>query len=133
MSRRLNLYPIVTTPEPGQCRDFYVRAFDARVLFDKDWFVHLAIDQWELGFLKPDPPVPMPMFRHASPSRGLCLAVEVERAGELLARLRERGIEPLGRPQQSPSGEIAFSVMDPAGVILNVVELGPATAEVLQL
>ena len=129
----MNLYPIITTPEPAQCKDFYVKAFDARVLFERDWFVHLAIDKWELGFLKPNPPVPMPLFQHASPSRGLCLAVEVEHAGRLLGRLRARGIEPLGQPQQAANGEIAFSVMDPAGVILNVVETRPDTSDVIEL
>lgn len=119
----MNLYPLVTTLEPIDCRDFYVKAFDARVLFDRPWFVHLAIGQWELGFLRPDPPIPLPVFQHAQPTRGLCFAIEVPDAGKLHEKLRQRGIETLGKPQQSSTGEITFSVMDPAGVILNVVEI----------
>lgn len=130
----MNLYPIVTTLEPMDCRDFYVRALDARVLFDRPWFVHLAIGNWELGFLRPDPPIPLPVFLHAQPTRGLCLAIEVEDAGKLYDKLKARGIETLGKPQQSSTGETTFSVMDPAGVILNVVEIKPDTSsEVVEL
>ena len=130
----MNLYPIVTTLEPIDCRDFYVKALDARVLFDRPWFVHLAVDRWELGFLRPDPPIPLPMFQHATPTRGLCLAIEVEDAGKFYEKLRQRGIETLGKPAQSSTGEITFSVMDPAGVIINVVEIKPDTSvDVVQL
>lgn len=129
----MNLYPIITTPEPLQCRDFYVRAFGARVLFQTDWYVHLRVQNWELGFLKPNPPQRLPVFQHASLSRGLCFAVEVDNAAQLFEQLRARGIETLGKPQQSSSGELAFSVMDPAGVILNVVEIKPDTSQIVTL
>ena len=129
----MNFYPIITTPEPAQCRDFYVKAFDARVLFQTDWYVHLRFPGGELGFLSPNPPQRLPLFQHASLSRGLCFAVEVESAAEFFERLRARGIETLGKPQQSSTGELAFSVMDPAGVILNIVELRPEASDVVQL
>lgn len=129
----MNLYPIITTPEPALCRDFYVKAFDARVLFQTDWYVHLKLQNWELGFLKPNPPQRLPVFQHASLSRGLCFALEVENAGQFYERLQGRGVEALGKPQQSSTGELAFSVMDPAGVILNIVEIRPDSSEVVQL
>lgn len=129
----MNFYPIVTTLEPSDCRDFYVRAFDARVLFDRPWFVHLAIGQWEFGFLRPDPPIPLPMFQHATLTRGLCIALEVEDAGAFYEKLCKRGIETLGKPQRSSTGETTFSVMDPAGVIINVMEIKPDAAEVVEL
>lgn len=33
-------------------------------------------------------------------------------------------METLGKPQEFESGELAFSLLDPAGVVLNVVERG---------
>ena len=121
----MNLYPIVTTTHTAECLEFYVKAFDARVLFKGDWYVHLAVGEWELGFLKPNPPQRLPVFQHAQPSRGLCVAVEVADVRAVYQRLTERGIETLGRPHEFPNGEIAFSVMDPAGVVLNFVERRP--------
>jgi catechol 2,3-dioxygenase-like lactoylglutathione lyase family enzyme len=129
----VNLYPIVTTPEPGACRDFYRKALDARILFETEWYVHLAIGSWELGFLKPNPPQRLPVFQHARPSHGLTLAIEVPDVAAVFQQLAARGIEALGKPEKFPNGEIAFSVMDPAGVVLNFVEHRTGAQEMVQL
>ena len=129
----MNLYPIVTTPEPGACREFYRKALDAKILFETEWYVHLAIGNWELGFLKPNPPQRLPVFQHARPSHGLTLAIEVPDVAAVFQQLAARGIEALGKPEKFPNGEIAFSVMDPAGVVLNFVEQRGGASEMVQL
>ena len=43
----------VVTEHLQACRDFYVRLFQCRVLFDSDWFVLLELGGGELGFLAP--------------------------------------------------------------------------------
>ena len=129
----MNLYPIVTTPEPGACREFYKKALDARILFETDWYVHLSIGNWELGFLKPNPPQRLPVFQHARPSHGLTLAIEVPDVAAVFQQLAARGIDALGKPEKFPNGELAFSVMDPAGVVLNFVEHRTGANEVVQL
>jgi catechol 2,3-dioxygenase-like lactoylglutathione lyase family enzyme len=129
----MNLYPIVTTPRIAECRDFYVKAFDARVLFQADWYVHLAVANWELGFLKPNPPQRLPVFQHTRPSQGLCVAVEVPDVRAIYNQLTGRGIETLGKPHEFPNGELAFSVVDPAGVILNFVEHRAPASKVIEL
>jgi uncharacterized glyoxalase superfamily protein PhnB len=129
----VNLYPIVTTPEPGACREFYRKALDAKILFETEWYVHLAIGNWELGFLKPNPPQRLPVFQHARPSHGLTLAIEVPDVAAVFQQLAARGIEALGKPEKFPNGEIAFSVMDPAGVVLNFVEHRTGAQEMVQL
>jgi uncharacterized glyoxalase superfamily protein PhnB len=129
----VNLYPIVTTPEPGACREFYRKALDAKVLFETEWYVHLAIGGWELGFLKPNPPQRLPVFQHARPSHGLTLAIEVPDVAAVFQQLAARGIEALGKPEKFPNGEIAFSVMDPAGVVLNFVEHRTGAQEMVEL
>lgn len=120
-----HLYPIVTTAVPLDCRDFYVNALGARVLFQKEWYVHLSVDGWEIGFLQPNPPVRLPVFQHASVTRGLCLAVEVADVRALHAQLVAQNIPRLAELAEFPGSEWAFSVMDPAGVVLNIVERHP--------
>lgn len=104
------------------CRDFYVNALRARVLFEKNWYVHLAIGTFEIGFLHPDPPVRPPVFQHARLSRGLCFALEVGNVQVLHREFVDKGIQILAPLKQHHTGEYAFSVMDPAGIVLNVVE-----------
>jgi len=37
-----DLYPLVTTPQLEETRDFYVSNFDFEVAFEASWFVYLA-------------------------------------------------------------------------------------------
>jgi catechol 2,3-dioxygenase-like lactoylglutathione lyase family enzyme len=129
----MSMYPIVTTLVPLECRDFYRKALDAEVVFETDWYVHLKIGSWELGFLKPNPPQRLPVFRHARPSSGLTLAIEVPDVGSVYRQFARWGIETLGKPEEFPNGEVSFSVMDPAGVILNFVEVLKDTSEIVEL
>jgi catechol 2,3-dioxygenase-like lactoylglutathione lyase family enzyme len=118
----MNFYPIITTLEPIACRDFYQKALDARVLFETDWYVHLKLGNGEIGFLKPNPPQRLPVFQHARPSAGLTLAIEVPDVKAVYLQMTLRKIETLGKPEKFSNGELSFSVMDPAGVVLNFVE-----------
>jgi predicted enzyme related to lactoylglutathione lyase len=127
------LYPIITTPALKECRDFYQRAFDATVLFENEWYVHLRVHEWEVGFLRPNPPKRLPVFQHASLTRGVCFGLEVEDLASVYEQLKQRGYEPLTRPEQFPSGDIAFSIVDPAGVVINVVERLPEKSDVIKL
>lgn len=117
-----HLYPIITTAALRECRDFYIKALNARVLFQQDWYVHLSVAGWEIGFLKPNPPKRLPVFQHATATRGLCLALEVDDVQEVHDKFLAKGFDLLGHLTEFPGGEKAFSVMDPAGVVLNIVE-----------
>jgi catechol 2,3-dioxygenase-like lactoylglutathione lyase family enzyme len=130
----MNFYPIVTTPEPAACRDFYQKALDARVLFETDWYVHLQLAGGEIGFLKPNPPQRLPMFQHARLSAGLTLAIEVPDVKAVYLQMTRRKIQTLGKPEKFSNGELAFSLMDPAGVVLNFVERrSNVTLEIVRL
>lgn len=129
----MNIYPIVTTLVPAECRDFYKKVLDAVVVFENEWYVHLKIDRWEVGFLKPNPPQRLPVFRHARPSSGLTLAIEVADASAQFRQFQRYGIETLGKPEEFANGELSFSVMDPAGVILNFVEVRKDSSDIVEL
>ena len=126
-------YPIVTTTALRECCDFYERAFDARVMFRSDWYVQIGVGDWEIGFLRPNPPVRLPVFQHTMQTRGLCLAIEVADVVAVFEDLRRRQIPPLGTLTRFSNGEQAFTVVDPAGTVLNIVERRPAQAEPLPL
>lgn len=129
----MNVYPIITTLALPESLDFYRRALDARVLFESDWYIHLAIGNLEIGFLRPNPPQKLPVFQHARPSHGLCLALEVPDVQAMHRQLVDRRIEILGQPEQFPNGEWSFSVMDPSGVILNFVEHRAPKSDLIEL
>ena len=129
----MNIYPIVTTVVPTECRDFYKKTLDAVVVFENEWYVHLKIENWEIGFLRPNPPQRLPVFQHARPSSGLTLAVEVDDVGAQFRQFQRYGIEALGKPEESARGEQSFSVMDPAGVFLNLVEVQKDQSDIVEI
>ncbi|MES0872891.1 VOC family protein [Sinimarinibacterium thermocellulolyticum] len=114
-------YPIITTAALHECADFYQRAFDARVLFRSEWYLHLSVCGGEIGFLRPNPPTRLPVFLHTTQTRGLCLAIEVPDVRAVYEDLQRRQIPPLGTLSRYGDGELSFSVVDPAGTVLNVV------------
>lgn len=115
-------YPIVTTAALRECAAFYQRAFDAQVLFRSDWYLHLSVSGWEIGFLLPNPPARLPVFQHTTPTRGLCLALEVPDVAAVYEELQRRRIPPLGTLTRCGDRELSFSVVDPAGTVLSIVE-----------
>ena len=115
-------YPVFTSPDLPACRDFYALAFDARVLFESPWYLQLAIDELQIGFVHPSPPMRLPVFRHTTPSRASSLVLEVADIDAAYTELLARGVEALGKPETYPDGEIAFQVVDPAGVVLNLIQ-----------
>lgn len=123
-------YPIVTTVAQRECCEFYQRAFDAKVLFRNEWYAHLSVSQWEIGFLRPNPPGRLPVFAHTTQTRGLCLAIEVSDVAASFAELQRRGVPPLGQLQRFAGGELAFAVVDPAGTVINVLERHDGRADI---
>lgn len=115
-------YPVVTTSEVVACRRFYVDTFDAEVVFDGHWYLQLRIDNALIGFVHPSPPVRLPVFQQLRPTRGLNLVVEVNDVDVEYARLKALNVELLGRPERYADGQPAFQVIDPAGVVLNLVQ-----------
>jgi len=126
-------YPIITTAALRECAEFYQRAFDARVLFRSKWYLHLSVSGMEIGFLRPNPPVRLPVFEHTTQTRGLCLAIEVPDVPAAFEDMRRREIPPLGPLTRYPNGECAFTLVDPAGTVLNVVERRPGGVEVTEI
>lgn len=115
-------YPIVTTTALRECAEFYQRAFDARIAFHSDWYLHVSLSGWEIGFLRPNPPARLPVFQHTTHTRGLCLAVEVPKVMAAYEDLQRRGIALLGMLTEYGGGEQGFALVDPAGTVLNIVE-----------
>ena len=119
----MHIYPIVTTPHLEECKFFYVNALGARVLFEQAWYLQMALGNFEIGFLSPDPPTRLPIHQNAQASTGLCLAVEMPEVRALHLKMLQRGFKPASKPERFSNGEWTFSVTDPAGVVLNIVEV----------
>lgn len=120
----MTLWAGVVTDAVEASRDFYVRLFDARVVYEGEgcWIVLLALGESELGFMRPGLKTQAPIFRPAFGGQGVWLAVEVEDARAEQARLEALGV-PIEVPlRDEPWGDRHFVVRDPSGIGVDIVE-----------
>jgi catechol 2,3-dioxygenase-like lactoylglutathione lyase family enzyme len=99
-------YPVVVTERLAECRDFYLRWFDFRVVFEASWFAHLTPAEGSphgIAFMSPDHPSRPP-------------------GPEAFERVRGAGLRVDHPLQDEPWGQRRFGLRDPAGIWVDVVE-----------
>lgn len=122
-----DLYPLITTPAMAAARDFHVRHFGFRVLFEADWFVYLSGPGEDgargatLAFMTPDHPS-RPPGPEVFDGDGMILTLEVADAAALHEKLRREGAPILHPLTDEPWGQRRFMTRDPAGVRVDVVQ-----------
>ncbi len=99
------------TTEVASCRDFYIKHFAAKTVFDCGWYVSLRIDQNgpEISFIKPQEG--MPTFG----GKGVMLNFNVDDVDEEYTRLTKAGLEVAMPLEDHLWGDRGFSVVDPIG------------------
>jgi uncharacterized glyoxalase superfamily protein PhnB len=116
-------YPIVVTDKLHECRDFYVRWFELKVIFDASWIVVLSSDGEApaVAFMDPShpstPPDPAPFT-----GDGAFLTLQVDDAAAEYARVREAGLTCALDLKDEPWGQRRFAAIDPSGMWVDVVE-----------
>jgi catechol 2,3-dioxygenase-like lactoylglutathione lyase family enzyme len=118
----LDRYPIIVTPTFLACRDFWVRHLGFAVVFENDWFVYMQADAGaaSIAFMAPEhpssPPGPEPY------AAGISMELEVADAAAALEELRATGREPDYPLTDEEFGQRRFSLRDPSGLWVNIVQ-----------
>lgn len=122
-----DLYPLVTTPNLAETRDFYVTHFGFDVAFEASWFIYLVGPAEEdsrgatLAFMHPDHPS-TPPGPESFDGKGMILTIEVSDAAAVFERL-SAGDAPIVHPLTDEDwGQRRFMTRDPAGVLVDIVE-----------
>lgn len=116
----IDRYPIIVTPIFATCRDFWAKHLGFAVIFENDWFVLMQAEGASIAFMSPEHPSPPPgpeTFK-----AGMCMELEVDDAVAALALFRATGREPDYPLTDEPFGQRRFSVQDPSGLWVNVVQ-----------
>ncbi|HEY8467507.1 MAG TPA: VOC family protein [Solirubrobacterales bacterium] len=123
-----SFYPVICTDEVAATRDFYMRYFGFEVVFDAGWYVSLRQPggAYELGIVDAQHPTVPEGFRAAA--SGLILNFEVEDVDAEYRRLVvDGGLEPQLELRSEDFGQRHFMVVDPAGVLVDVItEIEPS-------
>lgn len=129
-----SFYPVICTPVIAATRDFYVEHFDFMVIFDAGWYVSLRREgepAYELALL--DPTHSTIPDGYGSAIGGLLLNFEVDDVDAEYERLvTQRGLEPVLPLRSEDFGQRHFIVVDPAGVLVDVITEIPPSEEFAQ-
>jgi uncharacterized glyoxalase superfamily protein PhnB len=120
----LDTYPVVTTARFREARDFYLKHFRMRVIFEASWVVMLGASKSghiALGLMSPDHPT-NPPGPDAFDGRGVIVTIQVEDAAATHAALKRAGAPIVYGPADEPWGQRRFVTRDPGGTIVDVVE-----------
>jgi catechol 2,3-dioxygenase-like lactoylglutathione lyase family enzyme len=123
-------FPVLTTERLIECRDFYVKRFGFKVVFEIDWYVQLLSERGlQLAFLKPNHPS-QPGFLHgAYTGDGVVYSFEVEDADQEYLKLKNDKVEILYGITTEEWGQRHYMFRDPGGMIVDVVQTVEPTGE----
>jgi len=113
-------YPIVVTESFLACRDFWSRHLSFVVVFENEWFVYMQADGASIAFMAPSHPSYPP--GPEAYSAGTSMELEVKDAVAALAEVRASGKEPDYPLTDEEFGQRRFSLKDPSGLWINVVQ-----------
>ena len=113
-------YPIIVTAAFGACRDFWAAHLGFAVVFENDWFIYMQADGASIAFMSPAHPSYPP-----GPEAyvvGSSMELEVADATAAFAEVVASGKEPDYPLTDEVFGQRRFSVRDPSGLWVNVVQ-----------
>ncbi len=122
-----DLYPLITTPNMAEAKEFYVTHFAFNTVFEASWFVYLSGPAAEdargatLALMLPDHPS-NPPGPEAFNGLGMILTVEVDDASAVFERLSGEGVPIIHPLTDEDWGQRRFMTRDPAGVLVDVVQ-----------
>ncbi len=108
---------VFTTAKLEETRDFYVKYFGAKVIFDCDWYINLKFGNTRstLKFMSP-----LQCGHEASSPAGIIYNFAVANVDEEYEKVIEAGL-PISVPlEDHPWGDRGFSVQDPNGISLYI-------------
>ena len=112
--------PCISTEKVKESRDFYVKYFDAKVIFDNGWYVDLQIGDKtsRLQFMSPQE-----TRTPACDTNGLVYNIEVADVDSEHERLIRKGLLPITLLEDHPWGDRGFVVLDPNGISIYIYSI----------
>lgn len=110
-------------------KDFYVKHFDAEIIFDCGWYVNLRFGKKnnKLQFMTPQQPE-----HQLANSDGLMYNIEVEDVDTVYKKLTDEGLAATVPLEGHPWGDRGFAVQDPNGISLYIYTEKEPTEEFKQ-
>ena len=120
----LDSYPLITVKDMRASRDFYVKHFGLDVIFEADWVTMPGATESgkiAIGFMTPDHPT-NPPGPEVFDGKGMIITLQVRTAAKACAARKAEGVNIFYDLKDEPWGQRRFTLTDPSGVIVDIVE-----------
>lgn len=120
----LDSYPLLTVCNMHASRDFYVEIFGFGIVFESSWVTMLgdpATGKIAIGLMTPDHPT-NPPGPEIFDGKGMIVTLQVADAAKARAALAAKGVHVFYELKDEAWGQRRFTLTDPSGVIVDVVE-----------
>ena len=131
--RTTQFYPVLMVDDVAAVSAFYQAHFGFRPLFESAWYVHLQSAEdvtVNLAILDGNHET-IPAEARGGRASGLLLSFEVPDATAACTALTAKGLPMLLPLRDEPFGQRHFITRDPAGVLIDVIQPIPPSAEYL--
>jgi uncharacterized glyoxalase superfamily protein PhnB len=123
-------FPIFTVKNLSQAKSFYTNQFGFHTVFENEWYLHLATKSGiQIGFLLPDQPTQPAIFRPLYSGSGVIFTLEVENVDAAFKEATTESLNVVMQPRTEAWGQRHFSVKDPNGVYVDIVQTIKPTKE----
>lgn len=119
-----SLFPVLCTESVSESHSFYKNLFGMQAAFEIDWYVQLQSpdnNSIQIAFVKTDHPSVPERFQDMP--AGTIVTLEVEDADRYYSKAKELGLVIEVPLRDEPWGQRHFMVVDPSGVLVDVVKL----------
>ncbi len=112
-----NISPCITTKKIKESKDFYIKYFDAKIIFDCGWYIDLRFGKNNSGiqFMEPQQSE-QKLFAGA----GLTYNFMVDDVDKEYKRLTDAGLTAIMPLEDHPWGDRGFAILDPNDIALYI-------------
>ncbi len=125
-----SLFPVICVKSVSDNQIFYQSLFDLNAAFEIDWYVQLQSPENEalqIAFVQVDhPSVPA---KYQQTPNGVVVTLEVDDADQYYENAKELGLSVALDLRDEEWGQRHFMVVDPNGLLVDVVKLIPPSKE----
>ncbi len=123
-------FPLFIVARLDRAKDYYTHYFGFQVVFENEWYLHLAAATGiQVGFMLPKQLTQPDEFKTEYGGAGVIFSLEVDDADAAYAFAQSQGLDIFLTLRSEAWGQRHFSLRDPNGVYLDVVQAIEPAAE----
>ena len=116
-------FPVFIVRGLGEPKDFYGNNFGINVAFENDWYLHLVSKTGiQVAFMLPEQTTQPRIFHKRHNGEGVILSLEVNDADSAYSLAKEGSLNIVLELRSEEWGQRHFSLEDPNGVYVDVVQ-----------